>query len=404
MPVSFRAPAPPTLLKALLITLAVLLPAPAFAQERAALVVLDPVKSEMLQQWRRVTGELAAPSRSRLAAEEPGRVLTLTVEPGAEVRFDETIATLDTRLVEIEKLRAEAEVKVREGFAKERRAQLALAQRDLARFERLRAEGSANESELDTARTRVDTINAQIEQADAEVERAQAELSEIITRIEKMTIKAPFAGRVIRKSTEVGEWLQVGAPVCELVALDQLDAYIDVPESLVDQLRKPEATIRVRVPAIRVAPEDDPDSLAPFEINSAVTAIIPDADPISRLVPVRVRFDNPEERAKPGMTVEGFVATSEQLQQLTIHKDAVLRDDAGEFVYFDGGGQAIPARIRTIYAIAGNRVVIESQSLRPGMQVIIEGNERLYPTQPITPRNAPQSTGQSTDQPGAEGT
>jgi len=78
----------------------------------------------------------------------------------------------------------------------------------------------------------------------------------------------------------------------------------------------------------------------------------------SRLFPIRVAIPNPGELAQPGMTVVGMVPVGRKMPRLTIHKDAILRDDAGEFVYFDAGGMAMPARVRTRFSI-GDRVVID---------------------------------------------
>lgn len=87
------------------------------------------------------------------------------------------------------------------------------------------------------------------------------------------------------------------------------------------------------------------------------------------------------------MTVVGLVPTGEPKEAMTISKDAVLRNETGNFVYFDGGGVAAIAPIRVEYAV-GDRVVVQSDVLRPGMQVIVEGNERLFPSQPLMIQNA----------------
>ena len=44
-------------------------------------------------------------------------------------------------------------------------------------------------------------------------------------------IRAPFDGVVVRKRTELGQWLQLGGDVAEMIALDTLDVHVEVPES-----------------------------------------------------------------------------------------------------------------------------------------------------------------------------
>jgi len=354
------------------------------AQPDAARVVVEEVRRETLDRWRRVTGELQAPRRSDLAAEESGRVTSLDVELGDRVEQGEVLATQDTQLRELERDRLAAELRTREGIVDQREAELSQARRDLERFRRLREQGSANESELDAAETRVDILEAQLTQAEAQIATAQANVAELDARIENMTLRAPFGGRVVAKHTEVGQWLQSGDPFVEIVSLTKIDALLDVPERLVDQLRDSSARIRIRIEAVQLEDPDRSGVTHAYEVMRAVTAVVPVADPLSRLVPVRVRLDNPEQRIKPGMSVIGYVPTGSSEPQITVHKDAILRDDAGEYVYANMQGQATPIRIRSRYAV-GDRVVVEPGPLQPGTEVVVEGNERLFPTQPLNP-------------------
>ena len=63
-------------------------------------------------------------------------------------------------------------------------------------------------------------------------------------------------------------------------------------------------------------------------------------------------------------------------------KDAVLRNDAGAFVYINRGGVAQVAPIERRFSV-GDRVVIRSAAVREGTEVVVVGNERLFPGQPL---------------------
>ena len=53
--------------------------------------------------------------------------------------------------------------------------------------------------------------------AEAEVARAEAEVTQAKLNLEYTKIYAPFAGRVTRKSVEIGSYVQVGQPLLALV-------------------------------------------------------------------------------------------------------------------------------------------------------------------------------------------
>ena len=217
-----------------------------------------------------------------------------------------------------------------------------------------------------------------------------------------MTIRAPFAGRVVRKATEVGQWASRGDPIIEIVSVRSLEARVDVPENVVGRVGEllandGELMVDVRVPAL--------DAYVP----GRVIGIIPQGDELSRLFPVRLAIDNEQELMKPGMSVVAMMPTRVRAETVTVHKDAVLRNDAGEYVYFDSGGQAMIAPVQRLFAV-GDRIAIRQGMLSPGMDVVVEGNERLFPTQPLNvlgrlgETDPPRADlGQTPERPGAEG-
>ncbi|MEL7484888.1 MAG: hypothetical protein AAFN41_11100, partial [Planctomycetota bacterium] len=83
-----------------------------------------------------------------------------------------------------------------------------------------------------------------------------------------------------------------------------------------------------------------------------------------------------------------------------VHKDAILRNDAGEFVYTAGpnprgeGLVAMPMQISRLFAVGG-RVAIRRGGLSEGTQVVIEGNERMFPMQPLMVQGEGSSGGPS---------
>lgn len=350
---------------------------PALAQPQGpppASVVLDAVRTEVVEQQRAATGQVYTRRRSQLAAEEAGMVVELTLEPGDPVERGQIVARLDPTYVQLDLTRARAQVALARARIDQRRAELDQAERDLERLEQLDARGSASQSELDDGRTRVAAEKAALAQALADLSIAEADVARAETRLEDMTIRAPFDGRVVRKATEVGQWASRGDAILEIVSTQALEARVDVPENVVGRVRElleaNALTIEVRVPAIDA------------DVTARVLGVIPEGDRLSRLFPVRLEIDNRDERLSPGMSVVAMMPTRVRAETITVHKDAILRNDAGEYVYFDAGGSAMIAPIERLFAV-GERVAIRPGMLRPGMDVVVEGNERLFPTQPL---------------------
>jgi multidrug efflux pump subunit AcrA (membrane-fusion protein) len=83
------------------------------------------------------------------------------------------------------------------------------------------------------------------------------------------------------------------------------------------------------------------------------------------------------------MSLTAMIPTGTQAELLTVSKDAILRNPAGEYVYYNNNGAAALAPITRLFSV-GSRVVIRSPMIRPGVQIVVDGNERMYPTQPMT--------------------
>lgn len=360
-----------------------------------AMVTLAPCRVETLEQWREVTGELQPLRRSLLASQEEGWVVDFPAREGDLVHEGDVIARMDPKLATLEMSRAEAGYKKWDADVAEREADLTKRQRDLEKLRASFSKGAASETEVSDAETNLATAKARLDRSKAERDSARAESGMAGKRLENLTVRAPITGRVSARRTEVGQWLKRGDAVVEIVQLDVIEAWLDVPEAIAAGLGR-----RVATEGVKSTDTAEPMSVArpsaePVKVQVRITGlgeggvreaevagIVPRADPLSRLIPVRVRLANKDEMITPGMSVTGLVPSGRSEPTLTIHKDALLRNDAGTYVYFSGGGVAQIARVEVLFA-AKDRLAVRSERLKPGMEVVVEGNERLFPGQPL---------------------
>lgn len=370
--------------RALVVAGAILAAAAAHARQGGpppANVAIAVASMETVQQRTEVTGEVRPVQVSRVAAREPGRVVEMLVNAGDAVDEGEVIARLDDSLVQTEVQAAGAEVRRVRAQLEEREADLERFERDLSRLTELFERNAASQSEYDDARTAVTAAVARRDQTNAEIARYEAILARLEQRLADMTIRAPFKGRIVSRLIEEGEWANEGAPMAGLVAVDEVDVWIDVPQRFVSHLSGQGASIDIRIDAAGVS------------LQTAPTGVVPLADSAARTFPVRVRIPSRDGAIKPGMSAVASVPTGESGPSLLVPADALLRDDAGWFIYTGTGEpgalSAIPARVQVQFYLADRAVVRTiSGPLFPGAAVVIEGNERiLFPGQPLAVSN-----------------
>jgi multidrug efflux pump subunit AcrA (membrane-fusion protein) len=124
---------------------------------------------------------------------------------------------------------------------------------------------------------------------------------------------------------------------------------------------------------------------------------IPDVDVRGRTFRLVVPLDAEARRElAAGMSVTADVPTGERAGRLTLPRDAILRNEVGPYVYAVVGegaeAKAVPMQVEVLFQ-DGDRAVVRSGHVAAGMQVVVEGNERLFPmaaVQPIPVGEAPQ--------------
>ncbi|MCH7573441.1 MAG: biotin/lipoyl-binding protein, partial [Planctomycetes bacterium] len=111
-------------------------------------VRVDEVKIENVREMRRVTGNLRAVARSRVATIEEGRVISYPITEGQLVKKGAVLAKLDSRRLELELLQIESEKHVAQAVLRERDAEVELEQHDLDLLQKLDERGASNPKEL----------------------------------------------------------------------------------------------------------------------------------------------------------------------------------------------------------------------------------------------------------------
>lgn len=341
-------------------------------------------QTQTVGELRLVTGQIEAAKRSTVAAEEAGRVIVSPPPPGTVLKEGDVITRLDDALLRIDLEAARIVVNEADTAVEETAAQLDIAKRDLARLEALFKSNVAKQREVDDARDTVAIRRSRHALAKAVVLRGNAAIARLEERIKNTVILAPLQGTVVRKETELGEWLGEGDPVVEMIATDRLRVRLNIPELMVAGVSTDDP-VTIRVNAL-----DRKYEAKPY-------AIVPDADVQARTFSLLIYLDNADGKAKSGMSVSSELPTGKRVEALTIPRDALVTTPTGTQVFVGRGGVAVPVAVRVRFA-SGDRFVIDAP-IRHGEQVVTDGNERLTPGQPLNIINAEPTAPKNADAP-----
>jgi len=393
--------------------LLLLVVAPAGAEPQAAPVRAAKVIEKEVRQGRRFVGSARPFRRTDLASGVEGFVASLMVREGQRVEQDEIVARLDLDVLapELEAARAELlridhvikelESGTRKELITEAEARLAeadvevrTAQRRLETAKRLQSKSHVSGEEVrdasdavrgaEAAKRRITaaleflrsgTREEKIDQARADRMRQVASVKRFEALEARHTVKASFAGYVVKEHTEEGAWLSRGDPIVTIEALDTVRVRFPVLEDYVNALA-PGVDVAVQFGAL-------PDRL----FQGTIERIVPSADLRARTVPVDVIVTN--ERTphgvviKPGMFAQARLPVGAPMTALLVPLDALVLGGRSPMVYLIGEDMTVaPVPVELTGAVDGHAVV--KGPLKPGMRVVTEGNERLRPGQLVT--------------------
>ncbi|MBX3191533.1 MAG: efflux RND transporter periplasmic adaptor subunit [Labilithrix sp.] len=278
----------------------------------------------------RVSGSLRGFREADLAANASGRVVSTSVERGAQVSAGQELAKLDVRAASLSAAEANA-------MAESARTQEAQSRVDCERNEKLKAAGAISQAEYDRIATSCRTIPLGAEAATARARLAAQNVGDGI-------IRAPFAGVVTERFVEVGQFVRQESRVVTVVSVDTLRLEIAIPEAKSAEVKEG-ADVSFRVAAF---PDETFHGKLRF-VSGAVRATTRD------LVAEAV-VENADRKLKPGMFADVELAAGLR-KSPSVPREAILQRDGKARAFFVSAGR-LEERVLALGAERDGRVAV----------------------------------------------
>ena len=313
------------------------------AHERlpAADVRLAAVTDNTRAAGEEVVGTVRPKLQAVIEAKVSGRIETLAVTPGQQVKAGDLLAQLDAREIQAKLDQARA---VRDQ-----------AVRELERARKLFEQKITSQAEFDAveARERV----------------AAGAATEAETALGYSKIVAPFDGVVTRKLADVGDLAAPGKPIVEMEDPAALRFEAGVPEALIGGVHIGDQFL-VRVSSVA------------SDLQGTVAEVAPVADAASRTY--LVKLDLPATEGLRSGQFGRVIVPTDDAKSVWVPASAVITRGQMEIVFVAVDGHAQLRLVRT-----GKRNASEVELLAgitAGENVVIDGADRLRDRQPITAR------------------
>jgi len=324
-------------------------------QVRAEVVVRAPIVEELP-----LSGSVVSPRSSNLTTQASGLVLSMNVDAGDVVQEGDVLLELDGQLTRLELDRLLA-----------RQEEAVLAYEDA---QRLADEGRSLINDRNISKSQYESRLATEAGEETKLRQLESQVRMQRVRLQRHVLRAPFAGVIGTKHTEVGQWLNAGNTAFQLVQLDPLRVQASVPERYFEEVR-PGVKVVINVDA---HPGDS--------IEAVVESVVPVTDFKTRSFTARMDVPNPDRELAPGMSAHLVFELGGQgsIPVLQVPADAIVRRNDGSAVVWvvrDGQANAVPV---TLGRRNQQSVEVSTPDLVEGEQVVTLGNESLRPGLAVT--------------------
>jgi RND family efflux transporter MFP subunit len=338
-------------------------------------VTVAPVLERDVAEWDEFSGRLQAVDQVEIRPRVSGYIRRLTFQEGREVRKGEVLFEIDPRPYQADLDRAQAQLE-------QARTAAELAQREVARAEKLVNVQAISREEFDSRTSAQANSAAAVQAAEAAVETAQLNLG-------WTAVRSPIAGRVSRAEVTEGNLVQAGPPDATLlttvVSLDSIYLYFDSDE---------QTYLRYSGRAVAAGTRGWRDARSPVYLGLANETGFPHEgrldfvdnriDPASGTIRTRAIFGNRDRRFTPGLFARVKLVGGKSVPTLLVRDAAIGTDQDRKFVLVLGKGDSLEYRPVEIGRLTdGLRIV--RKGVEAGDKVVVNGLMRVRPGVKVTP-------------------
>jgi RND family efflux transporter MFP subunit len=142
--------------------------------------------------------------------------------------------------------------------------------------------------DLDDLEAQAENIKGMLDSAQILVKQASIKAKQMATIFNYLKMKAPSDGVVVQKNIKVGDMVMPGMLTIMIVDTEDLEIAVSVAESTISKVHVGKK-VAIEIPSIR------------YKTIGTIKAVIPDANPMTHKIQIRISFDAKDKNIFPGM-------------------------------------------------------------------------------------------------------
>lgn len=280
-------------------------------------------------------GSLASMDHINITSEIAGQIAEIHFKPGTFVKKGTLLIQLDNAVLKSEVDSAHAS--------------LVLALNNFKRTQELTKRNITSAQALDSAQ--------------ADLEEKQNMHRKKLALLEKLSLRAPFAGILGSKQVSAGQYVTMGQPLVSLIANQQMRVEYNMPERLLSRLHKGQM--------IQVLSEAFPSNV----YRGTVNYIAPAIDKDTRTLAVEALIDNSRNQLYSGLFVRVQHQLGQPRKRLLVPEESLIPTISGQKIFIVRDNKAVAVNVKTgAHHIALTEI---RQGLKLDDTIIVRGQHKL---------------------------
>jgi len=232
-----------------------------------------------------ITGTVVSDGQKMIGSRYMGYIKKVFVKIGDKVKREDDLYEMESAEFDIMKSQADLMLEQSKIVVEFWRKRLENINR---KKERLKNKTKMPMMDIDDLEAQAENVSAMLDSAQVMVEQASIKAKQMATIFNYLKMKAPSDGVIVRRNIKPGDMVMPGMLTIMMVDTEDLEIDVSVSESIIAQVKVGEK-LSVSIPSIK------------YKTIGTIKAIVPDANPMTHKIRMRVTFDKGDHNVFPGM-------------------------------------------------------------------------------------------------------
>ena len=241
-----------------------------------------------------LTGTIVSDGQKMIGSRYMGYVKAVYVKLGDKVKREQDLYEIESAEFDIMKTQADLLLEQGQLALEYWKDRLKSINRKKERLKKRKGFGSFDWDDLES---QAENIDAMLESAKIMVKHAAEQVKQMATVFNYLKMKAPSDGVVVQKNIKVGDMVMPGMLTVMLVDMEDLQVDVSISESTLKYVKEGKR-VAINIPSID------------FRTKGRIRAIIPDANPMTHKIRMRISFDKGSANIFPGMYAKVTIPNS----------------------------------------------------------------------------------------------